>query len=226
MKNKSLREINLNNNEAKQLVKEANATIQNLLVSIKTDLISKMNEEGRSYLRKLKVEVVNKFKLKEPSLETKTFNAELLNKINVLDISNIDNYRRTIVENKQQEIEKEVKSSKWYKRLFGITDTIIATENYAVKTTVINAARLYEDVIKPINQEFNKIVNRSESEFDQMFFDYNNSYKQLVDFSFKDAINSVYKKSHDKLGLSNKEKERHLQNLDETDKAVSKFKIQ
>ena len=226
LNNKSFRKNSLDKNVAEQIIKEANATIQNLLVSIKTDLIGKMNEEKQRYLLRLKNEVVNKFQLKDPSLETKTFNAELLNKINVLDINNIDNYKRTEIEIKQIEVEKEVKSEKWYKRLFGFTDTITVIENYKVPKTVINGAKLYDDVIDPISQEFNNIVKASKSDFDKMFHDYNNSFKELVNFSFHEAENSVYKQSVNELTLSNKEKESHLQKLREIDKAILQFKIQ
>jgi hypothetical protein len=93
---------NLEPNKAMELVKEANNIIKDLEVSITTDLVSKINDEGQNYLRKLKNEVGNKFNLKELSLEQKTFNAQLLNKINVLDIRNIETYKITQKEQKHR----------------------------------------------------------------------------------------------------------------------------
>src|SRR5690606_29994806 len=109
------------------------------------------------------------FELDNDSLELKTFSAELLNNINVLDINNINSYKKEKIENKTREIEKEVISSKWYKRFFGIKDTVKYTESYKEKKTVIDVKIFYNDVVDPISKQFNKIINDCTSHFDKIF---------------------------------------------------------
>lgn len=220
------RRNDLNKDEAKRLIDEANTTISNLRVSIETDLISKMNDELVDYLLTLKKEVVNKFELKSPTLETKAFNAELLNNINVLDINSFADYERTDVLYEERDVEREVPSTFFLKRIFGFKDTIIVTEHYEVKTTVIQGTMLFNDVIEPISKQFNELVHDFRSEFERIINGYNNSFKNLVKFSFNEAINSVFQDSQQKLALSIKDKENQSKKLNDIVKSISKFKIQ
>ncbi|WP_034890424.1 dynamin family protein [Gillisia sp. Hel_I_29] len=214
----------LNPLQAKELVDEANKTIINLRVSIETDLISKMNDEGEGYLLKLKNEVVNKFKLDEPILETKTFNAELLNKINVLSFDEIDNYKIVKTEKKIREKVKEVTSTSWYKRIFGITDTVTYNVTYKERTEVIDGGKFYNEVINPLSKHFRKIVQDSKDEFDKMFRAYNDSFKNLVYHSFEETINSVFQKSERVLVLTIEAKNYQLQKFDKITNEISILK--
>ena len=224
LKNKSGRKEDLNFTEANELVKEANKTILNLIVSIETDLISKMNDEGQSYLLKLKKEVVNKFELEEPSLKSKTFSAALLNKINVLDFDNINNYKTVKSETKQRQASKEVESKLWYKRLFGIKDTVTYMKEYQEKKEVIDGGKFYNEIINPISKSFRKIVKDSEVEFSNTFREYNDSFKDLVIHSFDETINSVFQQSETSLSLTNEEKNNRLRKFDKITKAISILK--
>jgi len=225
LKNKSLKKNNLNIKEAEYLIEEAGETILNLLVSIETDLFSKMNDEGSKYLKKLKNEVANKFELKNPSLEIKTFNAEILNNINVIDINSIDRNKKTKVETKQKNKTKKVKSKNWFKRMLGIEDIVEYTVPYTVTKIEVEAVKLYDEAIDPISKRVFNIVKDTRTEFDNMFREYNASFQHLVNTSFDQAINSVYKNSQQKLAVSIKDKEIKIQKLDEIIKPISKFKI-
>ena len=183
-----------------------------------------MNDEGQSYLLKLKNEVVKKFELNEPSLEAKTFNAELLNKINVLDFDNINNYKTIKSETKERQASKEVESTAWYKRLFGIKDTVTYMKQYQEKKEVIDGGKFYIEVINPISKHFRKIVKDSEEEFNKMFRVYNDSFKDLVIHSFDETIGSVYQKSKSSLSLTNKTKNNHLRKFDKITNAISILK--
>jgi hypothetical protein len=223
---KSIRKSELSPSEAKKLVEELNATISNLRISIKTDLVSRINDESSKYLQELKKEVVRKFELPNPSLETKTFNADLLNKINVLDIKKIDSYKRIDIENKEKQVEVEVKSKKWYKRLFGLTDTEIRTKIYQTKKEIIEYEKFQVDVVFPLLKQFTKMIEDCRSGFDDLLLSYKNSFIKLVNISFEDAIKSVYANSDKEMALTNQEKEIEFQKLDDIKKSISKFKIQ
>ncbi len=225
-RNKSTKRKELSPSDAKKLVEELNAIISNLRVSIKTDLVSRINTESFNYLQKLKKEVVSKFELNSPSLETKTFNADLLNKINVLDINKIDRYKRIDVEYKEHPIEVEVPSEKWYKRWFGFTDTEIRTEIYPIEKEVIEFEKFHKDVVFPMIKQINKIIEDCSRGFEKMLLDYKNSFINLVNSSFEEGIKSVYENSNKELALTNREKEVRLQKLNKIKNSISKFKIQ
>jgi hypothetical protein len=212
--------------DAKRLVEWANSIISDLQVSIKTDLVSKINDEGQNYLQKLKNEVGNKFNIEKLSLEEKTFNAQLLNKINVLDIRNIDAYEKTKNEQKKREVKKEVRSTNFFKRLFGFKDTKIVIESYTKSSTVVNISKLYNDEIGPKSKQFDTLIEKCENECDKIFQEYNNSFQNLVKSSFEEAKNSVYKNFNDKLALNEKEIANQTQKLREISNTILEFKIQ
>ncbi|QAA80854.1 hypothetical protein EI546_03520 [Aequorivita sp. H23M31] len=217
---------NLSPFEAKRLVEWVNNTISELEVSVKTDIVAKINDEGQNYLQNLKKKVGNKFNLKNQSFEQKSFNAQLLNKINILDIKQINGYKETETENKQRTVEEKVKSEKWYKRLFGIEDTIVYIEVYSIETTVINVSKFYNDKIEPKIKEFEALIKNCENASEKIFQEYNIAFQTLVKKSFEESKNSVYKTSDDELTRNEKEIQNELQKLIEISNTILKFKIQ
>ena len=168
--------------------------------------------------------MVNKFELEEPSLKSKTFSAALLNKINVLDFDNINNYKTVKSETKQRQASKEVESKLWYKRLFGIKDTVTYMKEYQEKKEVIDGGKFYNEIINPIGKSFRKIVKDSEVEFSNTFREYNDSFKDLVIHSFDETINSVFQQSETSLSLTNEEKNNRLRKFYKITKAISILK--
>ncbi|MDX1718690.1 MAG: dynamin family protein [Salegentibacter mishustinae] len=225
IKDKTFRQTNLKVEDSKKIIKAANSAISNLRASIETDVISKMNDGLVDYLSRLKNEVVNKFELEDPSLEIKTFNAELLNKINVLDFNSINKYKTKGYETRKREEEKEVESEKWYRRLFGWKDTKIITVEYKVEKEVVNAGKLYNELIYPINKQFKDLVNQNAREFSKVVLEYNILFAQLVNHSFGEALTSVYKETQKETTLSIEKKEYQTQKLNEIQTAISKYKI-
>ncbi|NGX84814.1 dynamin family protein [Aequorivita sp. KMM 9714] len=211
--------------EAKRLVEWANNIISDLEVSIKTDLVSKINDESQNYLRRLKTEVGNKFNLKKQSIEQKSFNSQLLNKINVLDIRSIDAYKTTVKEQKKREVEKKVPSGNFFKRLFGIKETKIVLESYTVSTTATNISKFYNDKIVPKIKEFNALIKKCDSESEKIFQEYNIAFQDLVKSSFEESLNSVYKNSDNELARNEEEIKKELLKLNGISNNISKYKI-
>jgi len=217
LKNKILQRKELSKDETIPLIKNANATIENLQISIKTDLISVMNNKLNEYLEKFKEITNDKFTLDTNNIEIAAFNAEMGNNINAIDINHLHKYQ----EKKEETKIREVESRWWIKKLISWT----VTEEYKVTKTIINTNELYKDAIEPLSKKFTEVLEDYKQNFIEMFVDVRDSFANRIEIEFENIKNNVYKDYTSSLSIDKKNKEKELRKLDNLSNDISKFKI-
>lgn len=181
--------------------------IENLKISLDTDLNSNINDALKAHLEFLKKVSNELFSISNINLRTKAFNSQLASEINTITINQFDKYKKTKYETKT----KEVKSNSWFKRLFGVTDTVSYTEE---KHYFNNS-----DIIKYIDEyslEFRLVLNDYREEFIQQINVLNSSFKSNFNTNFLKIKDKVYKNTAVTLSLNEDETnkvEKRLQDL-------------
>lgn len=226
LKDKLRSEDYLTIDDSKTIIEEANLTISNLQDSIETDLVSKMNDKLDIYLNKMKQVVAGKFELSNLSIEEEAFNAELINKINVLDIDNIEHYKETQYEYVKKPKLITVKSKKWYKRLFGLKDTKEVKEIHRTKKTImIKTDEIYNKFLDPLSNQFKNIIDEFERDFDEKRNKYYASFEKHINDSFEIALRSVYERFYKSLNSIDDLKNYDIERFDEIISTLKKFEI-
>lgn len=217
LQNKILKRNELSKDETIPLIKEVNATIENLQISIKTDLISTMNNKLNEYLSKFKQITNDKFSLNTNDIEIDAFNAEMGNNINGIDIDHLQKYQQVKEETKVREVE----SRWWIKQLFNWT----VTEEYKVTKVVINTKELYKDAIDPYSKKFTEVLEGYELKFEKVFKDVRDGFINKLENEFENIKNNVYKKYTSLLSKDQKNKEKELKKLHNISNDILKLKI-
>lgn len=207
LKNSYLKENALSYSEVVEFQNKLKTIIENLKISIDTDLNSNINDALKSHLEFLKKVSNELFSISNINLRTKAFNSQLASEINTITINQFDKYKKTKYETKT----KEVKSNSWFKRLFGVTDTVSYTEE---KHYFNNS-----DIIKYIDEyslEFRLVLNDYREEFIQQINVLNSSFKSNFNTNFLKIKDKVYKNTAVTLSLNEDETnkvEKRLQDL-------------
>lgn len=217
LKNKILQRNELSKAKTIPLIKQVNAAIENLQISIKTDLISTMNNKLNEYLSKFKQITNDKFSLNTNDIEIDAFNAEMGNNINGIDIDHLQKYQQVKEETKVREVE----SRWWIKQFFNWT----VTEEYKVTKVVINTNELYKDAIDPYSKKFTKVLEDYKQNFIEIFADVRESFTNRIENNFENIKNNIYKDYTSLVSIDKKNKEKELKKLHNISNDISKFKI-
>ena len=217
LKNQVLQRNELSKDETIPLIKNVNATIENLQISIKTDLISTMNNKLNEYLSKFKQITNDKFSLNTNDIEIDAFNAEMGNNINGIDIDHLQKYQQVKEETKVREVE----SRWWIKQFFNWT----VTDEYKVTKVVINTNELYKDAIDPYSKKFTKVLEDYKQNFIEIFADVRESFTNRIENNFENIKNNIYKDYTSLVSIDKTNKERELKKLYNISNDISKFKI-
>jgi hypothetical protein len=225
LKDKIYKSDNYSDSQIEAFKKEGFKIVENLKVSVKTDLISKMNIESKEYLKKLRKVVSKNFEIENLSLKSKTFNAELLNKINVLNLTNTDSFKTVKLERESIEVTEKVESKWWLKRLFNWK--VDKKDMKTIKTISItfNKNKFTHEFLGRYSKEINRIVDNEEKEFNNTISIYAETFKKLVETSFEQSMNHVYKSSEEKSEQNMTGRTKLLNELERIEIELLQFKL-
>lgn len=217
LKNQVLQRNELSKDKTIPLIKKVNETIQNLQISIKTDLISTIDNKLNEYLAKFKEITNDKFSLNTNDFEIAAFNAEMGNNINGIDIDHLQKYQQV----KEEVKVREVESRWWVKQLFNWT----VTEEYKVTKVIINTNELYKDAIDPVSKKIIEVLEGYEQNFIEIFADIRESFTNRIEKEFENIKCNIYKDYTSSLSIDKKNKEKELKKLHNISNDISKFII-
>lgn len=216
---------NLSKAQIKRIIEEGNLTVENLKLSIKTDLIAQMNVVLDDYLKKLKTQVIENFSLEDPSIKQKSFSAELLNKINVLDITKTDSFQTVRKETRYREVTRVVESRWWLKRKFNWKVEKTVSEPFQEAKTFFNKNKFRHNFIDRNIKAINQIIDDKVKEFDKTISDYAETFKKHVDTSFDESLEYVYDSTTEEIVRTKKNKDEEIDKLEMINNELSELKI-
>lgn len=189
--------------------------IENLKISVDTDFISHINVTLKSHLTFLKTASNELFNVTNLNLRTKAFNSQLASEINTITINQFDKYKKTKYETKT----KEVESTLWIKRIFGITDTV----SYQVENQYFNKA----DIIKYIDRysmEFEKVIKDYREELMKEIENLNTHFETSFKENFHKIKNQVYKNTTKTISFNEKEMKKEINRLQDVKQKLTNKK--
>lgn len=217
LKNELFQKNELNRNEAIRLIDETNNVIENIEISIKTDLISEMNNQLYDYLEKLKKISKDKFLFEANNIAVSAFSAEMENSINTIHIGQLNEYEEYRPDFKT----KEVVSKWWLKRIFNVTDTV----KYVEAKKIIKAEELYNDAIDPYSKKFEEKIEDYKEKFNEMFRVVRDNFISRIDTEFKITERNIFKEYAYSLSKDSKYKKEKLKELRNLRCAMKKINI-
>lgn len=216
LKNDFFQRNELSRSEAVSLIHEVNKTIKNTEISIKTDLISEMNNHLKDYLERLKKTTKDKLLFNVDSIAVSAFNAEMENTINTININHVNNFQ----EEREETRTKEVESYWWFKRMFNITDTV----EYKVTKQIIKSEELYKEAIYPYSKRFEDIIEGYSSEFNEKFAFVRDNFIYKLNCEFNKSKHNIFKEHAFSLSKDNIIKSEKIKELRDLSRDINKFK--
>ncbi|WP_209391341.1 dynamin family protein [Chryseobacterium sp. RR2-3-20] len=186
IKNKTFQREELSKNEAIKLIEETNEVIKNMQISIKTDLISEMNNQLHKYLENIKKITKDKFSLDANNIEINAFNAEMENSVNAININQLHKYQ----EEKVETITREIESKWWIKRKLNWK----VTEEHKVSKTIIKIVDLYRDTLEPYSKTFTITLEDYKQNFIEKFCNIHDSFINRIETEFENTKNNIFEK--------------------------------
>lgn len=184
---KAMRKNEINPEEAKNLIKDINAEIKNLQVSIKTTIESKMNDETIKYVEKLKNIVADKFEVEKNMRRTtvNSFSAEMMNNISSINLHQVEKYENQKTEIRTREVKRNTLIAQWF-----LGSKI---EEYVVAKKVVDVRKFYKDQVDPIKIAFQKIIENCESYIKNTETNLKEQFNKKINEFFHEAENRVYR---------------------------------
>lgn len=209
--------------KAKDLIIRANEVIDNLRLSIKTDFGAAIDSNLNDSLNKLKNVVKDHFTVNETSVELQAFSFQLFNEISSVDIVKLDGYKKIDIEKKETTETKEVISTSWLKRFFGLTDTVEYKKVVHIENEFIDMIKFWNEVLDPISQKFYANINRFDEEINEKEKNIKTRFKNHLDKAFNIAMRNTYSNIDKEFNRSEKDSSLVREKLNKIADNISKF---
>lgn len=184
---KVMRNVEISEEKSRSLVENINAVIENLQISIKTTIESKMNDEMIKYTDKLKNIVANRFEVEKDmnSITINSFSAEMINNISSINLNQVEEYINRRTEKRTREVKRRT--------LLGQFFLGSKREEYLVTKTVVDVYRFYNEQVTPRAQEFDKAIENCVDYLKKIETQVKEQFNRKIDEIFSEAEKRVYK---------------------------------
>lgn len=148
--------------EARSVLSQVNSILENAKISIRTSLVSKMNESVEKRVLELKRIAKDFFDEESDNIKVNRFNAEMVNSITTINPSKLSNYQRVKTTEK---VRMEAKTFLGFKSFFGIVDYGQKEVKYYEHKDVVNLKGLYNSDIQPLFNQLSAVIRHYKNEF-------------------------------------------------------------